>query len=284
MHYAGAVVTLLELPSKRVVREFSHQRVGRESDVTVFLPFDTEYGFSFKFTDGIRRRLELSIDGAQVADLILSGPKDFLERFLDSDRRFKFVSANHPSVADPTSSENGGIEIKLWREKQPNYYKPLIGVNPFQPQFPGQWYDNQTFGNVTTNMVNPETSILRGGRGSSLGGSDLRMKSQCFSSSSADLSIQPCSAQVSMDSCFAAAPVDATLGATVEGSKSSQTFGTTTWRGDDGAPDIFRFHLKGKVKGESPRKAIECPYCNAFSKSEDRFCSKCGAEFMAVTR
>jgi hypothetical protein len=68
------------------------------------------------------------------------------------------------------------------------------------------------------------------------------------------------------------------VGATVEGSTSGQTFGTTTWRGDLSIPNVFIFNLRGRV-AVKPRKAIQCPYCNTYNREDASTCTECGAMF-----
>ena len=291
MHHNNAIVTLKELPSKKVVRETSHSRGGNASEVTVFLPFDTEYAISYNLMDGVRRRLELWIDGSPVTDsLILQGKGD-LERFVDSDKRFKFVKATDGAVADPTSAENGMIEVRLFAEKPaPMVYIPLV---PDTSKYPGSWPSAPSgpiypYGQLigAPGVYGPQgmqgscgpqgVRGLCGGTQSSSGFPDGNTTLSCNASS-----------QVfggSLDMNFAVSTsIPCDVGATVEGSKSNQVFGSTEWRGDVGMPLIFKFHVKGRVTAIQPQKAIQCPYCETFNKAEVSHCKKCGAEFVKAT-
>jgi hypothetical protein len=213
MHYQNTIITISSLKGE-VYREYNHCREGNESNSIIYIPWDSEYRLNFKMPDFKRRRLELYIDGTLVTkDLIVSNGT-FLERFIDSDKRFKFVSLNHPSVTDPTASDISLIKAILYKEKE-RIQVPLV-----------------------------EKSILRG---------------------------------MTFDCCSASAKGEA--GATVEGSISSQTFGTTTWEDSEESPSIFKFHLRGKTLEDNTRIAIKCPYCNTYNKQENSSCHNCGAIF-----
>lgn len=69
-----------------------------------------------------------------------------------------------------------------------------------------------------------------------------------------------------------------TAGATIEGSESTQTFGTTSWKGDAEEPNVFKFTLIGKEN--TIKKAIKCPYCSTYNRMEAKNCSDCGCEFL----
>jgi hypothetical protein len=112
MHHDGTIVTIRTLPTGNVVREYRHSRTGSQSQATVLLDYDTEFAINFKFTDSIRRRLELWIDGAQVTDsLILTGSLQ-LERFVESTKKFKFVQPDHKDVADPANQQRSQVRFK----------------------------------------------------------------------------------------------------------------------------------------------------------------------------
>jgi hypothetical protein len=261
MHHDGTIVTVRELPSKNPLREYDHKRKGDHSNATVVLPFDSEYALGFKFKDNVRRRLELWIDGAKVTSELILSDEAIIERFVDSNRRFKFVRPDHDAVSDPTNPKNGGIEIKLWREMPEPMIKHLIAPTP-------HW-----------------GGIIRSHDGGGSGGGrglDQKLMGQSFDSFQCSVSNSgtdfgsvtsnaiPCSATYSS---AASLPV----GATVEGSISNQHFGHTIWRGDVGAPQIFRFNLRGKVA-----TGLECQSCGEKVLETAKFCHKCGTEVACV--
>lgn len=255
MHYDNTIVTLKGLRYGQFFRELDHRRSGATSTARVVMPFDTEYGIQFKFQDGIRRRLELRIDGTLVTDNLILSDSVLLERFADSDRRFKFVRADHPDVADPTSPDNGYIEIKLWKEYQPpvQYVRP----DPFPDRWQNPWQQPGAWGGASD--PTPKSPIIRS---MSFGGGTTSMN---------------CSAQSSpvrgMGYGDAISPL---AGATVEGGHSSQTFGTTEWRGDCGSPQVYRFKVEGK-DAVAPRLHY-CPGCGRKQKTVQNYCPDCGAK------
>jgi len=263
MHYSSAVITVRELPSKKPCREYNHTRSCDVSSSQVILPFDSEYGIGYKLPQG-RWRMELTIDGAKVTDGVILQGEGILERFIDSDKRFKFVSANHPSVADPTSKDNGGVEVKLYKEKViwPTYDGPYIYTKskPISPWSGGTFINSSSVPPVNTTYST--SSILRG---------------MCCSASSDSLSVSNCSASTSSSAFLG------DVGATVEGAKSDQTIGTTTWNGDESTtPLIFKFQLRGKAV-EQPelgkvKQAIECPACKVLNQMNSKFCNSCGTK------
>ncbi len=120
MHHNEFVCTINDSNRKRF-GEYKHKRDGDLSSVQVHIPFDSEYQLMFKELSGFRRRVEINIDGADLGDSIIVGPHEttWLERYLESNKKFKFVPVTNETVADPTSSENGTILIKVWKEITP---------------------------------------------------------------------------------------------------------------------------------------------------------------------
>lgn len=265
MHYDHTIVTLRDLSNRQTFRELGHRRSGQDSFARVVMPFGTEYGFQFKFQDGIRRRLELRIDGTLITDsLILSGSA-VLERFMDSDRRFKFVPADHADVADPTSPDNGNIEIRLWKETQPVWVQPATDFYDVYHKgpMPGAWGQGPT-----------GRSGIRGSsplRCMSFGGGAMGGGTQSSCNVPQNLSLPTCDSFV--PDCNVS---NTAAGATVEGGYSSQKFGSTEWRGDAGEALVFRFKLEGRM--EVAPKTGYCPGCGTKLKGSPNYCPNCGAK------
>lgn len=241
MHHKGTVVTLRDLTKSKTnsreskhsnFREFNHSKFEADgvptSKAEVFLAFGTEWAIKFKFTDSIRRRLELWIDGSKVTDKLILANEALLERFQDSNKRFKFVEANNPAVADPTSTENGKVLIKLWKEvPAPSVFYAPGRIIPWRPDGDGWQIHPSWFGPTCADL--------------SLG-----------ASASSTLLQVNCSA----------------TGATVEGSISSQVFDSTTWRGDlEGSCEIYIYQISG-VESDLRAKYVGnklqpnfCPHC-----------------------
>jgi hypothetical protein len=214
-HIAKAVVVVCV--DGKPLRGYNHQKNGNTVYEDVYMPFGSEYSVHFKFQDGRRYRLEMSIDGTKVTDdLIVCGEAE-LERFVETARKFKFVRATDGAVSDPTSSDNGKMVITLYPEKSwshcdfrlsggyngsGNTHSPLRSMSFDSPQ----WVtccaqSGPTTGSISASTINTST-IMTGNI--------------------------------------------AEKGATVEGGCSNQKFSPTVWRGDDVDSLCFVFSLYGK--------------------------------------
>lgn len=224
MHYDNCVVTLCD-GNRRTFREYDSQRNNDGRKCKVHIPFDSEYQFYVKNNSSNRVRLDIFIDGSLVTNngLIISGnTADHIERFLDTDKKFKFVRASNEAVTDPTSPENGIIKVIAHKEK------PATIINWTVPY----WAPYDPWRPIRKDMVpsfdHGYTAYSANNIGSSHGSSDIGS----ISTNSAE--------SVSCASAGATEP-----GATVEGDFSNQTFGSTGWNGDDGNPITFSFYVVG---------------------------------------
>lgn len=122
----GFVVSIIGSNGK-VIREsnVNNQRVAR-------LPFDSEYKIRIQNKNLTRAYAKVLIDGTEVhtGKFILRGNSSVdLERFdldgnLSSGRKFKFVPLTNSDVQDPTSKENGILEV-IFEEEFESTYKTL---------------------------------------------------------------------------------------------------------------------------------------------------------------
>ena len=105
----------------------SDRKILRELGGRVFLPFHSEYSLFLKNINSVRATCSISIDGTDVLGgeelIVRAGESVDLERFLadgnlTSGRKFKFVPLSDSKVQDPSSPENGLIEVHFWKEKQ----------------------------------------------------------------------------------------------------------------------------------------------------------------------
>jgi hypothetical protein len=288
MHSASFVAILRDSHGRKPFREYNHARKGNTSETTVLLPFDTEYQFAFKVLDGSRRRVCISIDGVSVADdLVLNPGESYLERLMENNRKFKFVRLSHSGVADPSSSSNGRVEIMVWKEKAHVYpttkhlIVPLTSGNPWHSGGP-------CYGAGTSDFMLGECN--KGNDNLPMGSCDSfsSMSIQCSATSAeASNAIVPDMAQfnkIPLSSRGLSAPLGE-AGATVEGSKSHQSFQATTWAGDESpTPDIFIIYLRGKEATVEPpkvnsSKVILCESCSLTSPAGSKFCCNCGGRF-----
>lgn len=101
-------------------------QVLREVNGEVYLPFDSEYVIRVKNKSSVRCGITIKVDGSYIhppnVKLIVPacGTLD-LERMMvdgnmESGPRLKFVSVDHPEVADPTNCENGVVEVSVYKE------------------------------------------------------------------------------------------------------------------------------------------------------------------------
>lgn len=120
MYNDGFVLSIVN--NGRTNREYS-----KDGNSIVHLPFGSEYAIRVKSKVSVRCKADVFIDGTNISDIgsfIISpyGCVD-IERFLGADmstgRKFKFERLSHPGVQDPNSSENGLVEVFIYREKIP---------------------------------------------------------------------------------------------------------------------------------------------------------------------
>ena len=168
-----------------------------------------------------------------------------LERFLDSDKRFKFVRATAEGVANPASPDNGVITVKLWPEKpvqyrdEPYLVSVLRGTRP-PTSYTGRGASTQDWGYSTTLGISKGVQDYSGDAIRSVSGP----------------AYEP--------------------GATAEGAKSNQQFGTTEWRGDElSQPHVFVFQLVGQAS-DPARFCGACGAAYPYSFTPAKFCAACG--------
>jgi hypothetical protein len=204
------------------------------------LPFDSEYMFRVSNSNQVRVKVEIDIDGTNVTGggLVLSaGATEYIERFVETAKKFKFVRASNEAVADPTNEDNGSIVVRITREYQCPVYQLHHRIGSIDP-----WHQDRRYGASPIRCSN----IGNAGDTRQVTSRDLGAVNCSDTSYAAPLSnftcdsfIVPCSAQVEEK------------GATVEGSKSKQVFGSTTWAGDEpGSTVEFVFNLHCRTAQE----------------------------------
>lgn len=244
MHLDSIVVAICDT-NKKSFREYSSQRLTNGRKSTVHLPFDSEYQFLIKNNHERNIRLDIDIDGTSVSNsgfVVSSKNQCFIERFINSELKFKFVPISNSEVSDPTSKENGIITVKINFEKSNPYF--TIGDNewwkkwewtmPFQPSsYPPSYPIDRTAGD-TVWMSNMPHSV-------SSSGSEFNSQTNinCLRGS--------CSSHVTYSCDTIKTRSSSSAGATIEGSKSNQKFTTVDWLGDDTLLEslVFKFQLLG---------------------------------------
>lgn len=277
MHFNNCVVTLCDTNTGKTFREYEHTRDGDVSRSRIAIPFGTEYKFRIKTTDGRRRRVEFVVDGTSLGELIFSGPDDWLERFINSHERFKFVEKTNGAVQDPTSPDNGQIVVKVWTEQRPDIQIGTINLDryklPFNPP-PTPWspnwpnYPDQPF--WTSAGTHPD--VLKGMGPTCMYSSTDRSGPELTSSTISTSCLRSCN-NVGEDQ----------KGATVGGSHSNQQFGSTVWVGDDTYAE-FRFFVHApkaaqerKLEPKTVQKIEFCPGCGTKLMKDSKFCHECGS-------
>ena len=208
MFYQDTIVTVVN-GNKNPIRELESEKLNKGRKCKVILPFDTEYQFLIKNNCDTRIKLDIDIDGSNITNdglVINSYQHYYLERFLNSPEKFKFVKKDNYQVSDPTNIENGIIKVKIYKENKKEKYM----LSPYE---------------YTTGFQN---SIMRG----------MDYTSTNFDCN-ANKCLYSCSNIQSLNSNIGE------VGATVGGSHSNQNFSTTEWNGDNGVDTEFVFILRG---------------------------------------
>ena len=256
MHLSNSVVTLVDSKGKPF-RELASTRTqfgGRMCDIV--MPFNTEYGFLVKNQNNCRVMVDIDIDGTNVTSggLILNAnSSEIIERFVDNARKFKFVRASHEAVADPTNPDNGEIRVRITREMQVRYVPvPFIleGRNNRWPRM-GTWCssDSIVYGHSSqgptgeVGLMGPKGPRGADGPAGDPGIAPMSMLRSFTTSCAAPTTGMATSASDMVNCCNAGFE----KGATVEGSHSKQTFGTTHWNGSDPNSEVtFVFNLRAR--------------------------------------
>lgn len=260
MHRDNCVVTVRK--DGKPLREFDHSKDTNSS--VVLIPFGSEYQLGIKVLDGVRRRIEITIDGTEVvSSLVLRPGENVIDRFQDVAKKFKFVRQNSPEVQDPSNPSNGAIVVKVWRENGVTFV-PAV----YHRQDP--WYDGaQTYGGGATTYG---PTFISGGSITcgAIRSSEIRCSSIDANAFSVSSLAMPTSALRAVKSNLGEA------GATVEGDKSHQTFGNTYWLGDLGEPTVFTILLRGKDEVPTSTRETLCVQCSTPNPMTAKFCCECG--------
>ena len=264
MHFEEVVVTLVDSNNKPF-RELNANKANRGRKCDVFAPVDTEYKFLIKNNTDRRIKVDIDIDGTCVTrnGLILNAfESDYIERFVDIDKKFKTSLKTGEGVADPTSPENGIIKVRVRKEKMfsPPPLIPVVREEHHHHHHHDVWWGNYNHPHnsypLTYTSRNEPTygGVLRGcdnigaTKGSDAGGSSVAYTASC---SNADVPTKSLMSFNAVDS----KPAESL--ATVEGSKSNQSFASTFWIGEDPlfGEIVFTFFLKLAAQAVDPEYA-----------------------------
>lgn len=237
-------------------------KILREFGDTVYLPFGSEYQIRLKnLYDNKRALVHVEIDGERVTDsgLVLSSNETVdLERFirngnLKEGNRFKFIERTS-KIEDHRGIKLEDGLIKITYEFEYNPYRPF--TQPFN-------YDG--------------TGIVAGSKSSAT----RRISTSSGTCGSSAMEVQ-CSVNLN------SVPLNDT-GITVEGSKSDQSFGKTSWRGSVGLPNTLIIKLLGETEqNKSIREPVtvktklECKTCGTINSATSKFCFECGTSLEII--
>lgn len=227
-------------------------KILRENGESVSIPFKSEYSIFMKNQDHRRAMVNIEIDGQNITidGLIVNGNGQVdLERFIDTNRKFKFIKKSNEikaylgeSSADSTIIIRYSFEkVKSFQEIFENVTKhyhsprPIYDphISPFDPN--RVWY--------ASNMT-PMCSV-----------------------SSPDI--------VYNDSISSGSAIINDVGMTVQGSKSNQTFNTVSQFETESEEYVMKFRLIGGKKITVKSKKL-CPTCGNKWKSKYEYCPNDG--------
>ena len=234
MMFSNQFILSIRDQGKNILREYEGGKV--------YLPFYQEYSLFIKNNNNVRCLCSVKIDGTDVLggeQLVLNPYSSTdLERFiangdLNKGKCFKFVPANDAAVQDPTSGDNGIVEVAFKKE--------LVAHTTYSPQI----------------FMNSSTS------GNSLG---------MMRSKSVDNGVFCCSVGSPTFACD--------MGATVEGSHSSQQFSTVSSFPTETFSTTLRLQLVGSKNSVTAHdtKKVHCTSCGRKVKFNDNYCGSCGAK------
>jgi hypothetical protein len=247
--------------SKLVASLKANGKILREFKDTVYIPFGSEYSFLLKNLNTKRALVNVFIDGEDMTPggLVLNAGQEIdLERSikggnLKEGNRFKFIE------------RTGNIE----KHRGVKLEDGLVRI-----EFQFEQYDLKQY--FINNQSTYNKSVLRGSTADW-----ISPMGATYSSVSYDSLSTPISASLNTVTATAQAMND--VGITVPGSKSTQSFTTTTM----GVMEPEKHSIVLKLLGETPdnepvRTAVtvkhkpKCTTCGKQNKATSKFCSECG--------
>jgi len=258
MHFEQYVVAVTDSNGK-AYREFDPERISQGRKSKVYIPFDSEYKILIKNNSDRRAKLTIDLDGTSISGIggliMAAHTNEYIERFVDVAKKFRFVRKNDERVSDPTNGENGILKIRIEKEyvpytistypPNPTYIYTIPAVYPMNT--PNPVWNTQMCGGAGNNapmggnVVNYSCSSIETKTGGEI-------KSLCNFNSSVLRGVSSRGLNKSL--------LNEETGATVEGGNSSQTFGSTTWNGTDGVTYEFIFKLLGQ-QGVSDQERLD---------------------------
>ena len=244
--------------NKLVASLKANGKILREFKDTVYIPFGSEYSFLLKNLNTKRALVNVFIDGEDMTPgglVINAGQEIDLERSIKNSNltegnRFKFIERTgiveqHRGI----KLEDGLVRIEYQFELYDAKYQPFFSSNILR----GQTYDSHC-GTTTGDWAVP--------MGATYSTTNVSLNSMNISAQAQSLN---------------------DVGITVPGSKSTQSFTTTTM----GVLELQKHIIVLKLLGETPdnepiRKPVtvkmkpKCVTCGKQNKATAKFCTECG--------
>jgi hypothetical protein len=266
----------------------ANNKVLREVNDTVYIPFGQEYKISIKNNESRRVQIKVWIDGVDATEgttLVLNANSNLeLERFIKSGNlkegnKFKFIerTANIEAYRG-TKIDDGFIKVEFQYEdtsyyntwnKRAGYWDGYLGgsIGTYTNGPIGGAVGSNSYGGVSLNSIGSATA-------NSVGGESMRsMKSATVANVSLEASQAQYTAQAAVND----------VGITVPGAKSEQQFTTTAWFPVESTKHVMTLKILGETeKGETVVKPVEaritndCSTCGRKNKKSSKFCSECG--------
>ena len=266
--------------SKLVASLKANGRILREFKDTVYIPFGSEYSFLIKNLNTTRALVNIYIDGDNVVEggLVLNAGQEVdLERYvkagnLKAGNRFKFIERT-ANIEDHrgVKLEDGLVRIEFQFEAA----RPVINWTPTYSTSTPTWggvYASGASYNVNGVMRSVDFSAGEAMKASATSATNATLQSMNISASGSEHE-----GMATMDSSFN------DVGITVPGSRSSQSFTTTTL----GVMEPETHTIVLKLLGETPdnRPVVQavtvkhrpkCVTCGKQNKATAKFCTECG--------
>lgn len=270
--YKNSIIVLIEKDGKPLRETHGNQ---------VYIPDYSEYSLKIKNDKWQRAIAKITIDGTDILggkEIIIPARSSVdVERFItDGDlakgKKLKFVPLGDSRVQDPSSMENGLIEVEVWFEKPPYTLTWSVTNNwPYwQNDDSGSW-PNQPFKKYTSKAPMFAGTMYCCSSGGDTGHMTL-------SADSSQHSYGTVHAMNMMQQVASPGPAGH-AGATVEGGHSSQSFGTGTFGEKEYPSTVIKLWLRGIDPASAPvytDEKLHCTQCGKVVKFNDRFCARCG--------
>ena len=294
--------------SKLVASLKANGKILREFKDTVYIPFGSEYSFLIKNLNTTRALVKVYIDGDNVVDggiVLNAGEEIDLERYvkggnLKAGNKFKFIERTQAIEDGPrgTKLEDGLVRIEFQFEKVVPYStwnnQPVFRVGDIYPN--GLPFSTSVYGATSSEYrgITDKFSVTASGAttqmnvGGVLRGVDYSkgeaVKAAAATATSATLHAMNISASVGeVHDGMATMDSYNDVGITVPGSKSTQSFATTTMGVMEPETHTIVLKLLGETPDNKPvlqpvtvKAKPKCVTCGRQNKAHAKFCVECG--------